>query len=55
MIVTFIPAAGASSRLRGTDKLLYPLGGHPILRRTATEAVASDLGPVVVGLRSDDR
>ena len=28
-----IPAAGASSRMRGRDKLIEPVGGAPLLRR----------------------
>ena len=55
MIVTFIPAAGASSRMGGKDKLLEKVGGVPILRKTAIEALGASLGPVVVGLRTKDR
>ncbi len=54
MIVIFIPAAGASSRMRGRDKLLEPVMGQPILRRVAETALAAKLGPVIVGLRPDD-
>lgn len=50
MIVTLIPAAGASSRMRGRDKLLEAVGNDPILRRTALEALKADLGPVIVTL-----
>jgi CTP:molybdopterin cytidylyltransferase MocA len=35
-----IPAAGASSRMRGRDKLLEVVDGQPILRLTATRARA---------------
>lgn len=55
MIVTFIPAAGRSSRMRGADKLLEPVKGQPILRRVAETALAADLGPVIVGLPPKDR
>ena len=54
MIATFIPAAGASSRMGGRDKLLEEIGGEAILRRTARIALAADLGPVLVGLRPGD-
>jgi CTP:molybdopterin cytidylyltransferase MocA len=39
-IAIVIPAAGASSRMRGTDKLLEPVAGVPLLRRAASRAVA---------------
>ncbi len=55
MIVTFIPAAGASSRMRGRDKLLEPVMGQPVLRRVAETALAAKLGPVIVGLRPGNR
>lgn len=55
MIVTFIPAAGRSSRMGGRDKLLETIGGVPILRRTAEVAIGAGLGPVIVGVRSGDR
>ena len=55
MIVTFIPAAGRSSRMRGRDKLLETVGGVPILRRVATEALKAGVGPVIVGIGPDDR
>ncbi|WP_319003701.1 nucleotidyltransferase family protein [Alloyangia pacifica] len=34
-----IPAAGASSRMRGADKLLKQVGGRALLRRQAEEAL----------------
>ncbi len=55
MIVTFIPAAGASSRMGGKDKLLEKVGHDPILRLTAMQALDADLGPVVVGVRPEDK
>lgn len=55
MIVTFIPAAGRSSRMRGRDKLLEKVGGVPILRRVAIEALRAAVGPVIVGIGPDDR
>jgi molybdenum cofactor cytidylyltransferase len=42
-------AAGASSRMRGSDKLLQPIKGKPILRGVAEIAVATGC-PVVVTL-----
>ena len=55
MIVTLIPAAGASSRMGGRDKLLETIKGEPILARTARIACEADLGPVLVTLRPKDR
>ena len=54
MIVTFLPAAGASRRMEGRDKLLEPVDGRPLLRRAAERALAAGLGPVLVGLRPGD-
>lgn len=44
-----ILAAGASSRMRGTDKLVQPVDGKPILRRVAATALATG-APVTVTL-----
>lgn len=44
-----ILAAGASSRMRGLDKLVQPVDGVPILRRVAEAAVATG-SPVTVAL-----
>jgi CTP:molybdopterin cytidylyltransferase MocA len=46
-----IPAAGASSRMRGRDKLLELVEGRPILRRQAEAAIAAGC-PVMVCLPS---
>ncbi|KZY47747.1 hypothetical protein A3731_00895 [Roseovarius sp. HI0049] len=47
-----IPAAGRSSRMRGRDKLLEPVGGQPLLRRQARMAL--DLRcPVLVTLTEE--
>lgn len=43
-------AAGASSRMRGTDKLLERVDGQPLLRRQAKIARAVTTGPVLVAL-----
>jgi len=52
-IAILLPAAGASSRMRGRDKLLEPVGGTPCLRLMAERALAaSDL--VLVTLRDGD-
>lgn len=42
-------AAGASSRMRGRDKLLQPVKGRPILRAVAETALAT-AAPVLVAL-----
>ncbi|MDA8586122.1 nucleotidyltransferase family protein [Rhodobacteraceae bacterium] len=55
MIVTFIPAAGQSSRMAGRDKLLETIDGTAILRRTALTTLAAGLGPVCVGIDPDNR
>lgn len=44
-----IPAAGASSRMRGRDKLLEPIEGVPLLRRQTERALQSGC-PVMVAL-----
>ena len=50
--VILIPAAGASARMRGRDKLLEPVEGAPLLARQAR--MAADTGhPVLVTLPSD--
>ncbi|MFN4098530.1 MAG: NTP transferase domain-containing protein [Pararhodobacter sp.] len=43
-------AAGASSRMRGADKLLMLVEGEPLLRRQAKAMLAAGLGPVAVTL-----
>ncbi len=48
-----IPAAGASSRMRGADKLLIDIDGIPLLRRTVLMALAA-LPKVLVTLRAGD-
>lgn len=47
-----ILAAGASSRMGGRDKLMEDVGGQPLLRRVAEQAMASGL-PVTVALPPD--
>lgn len=51
--VIALPAAGAASRMRGTDKLLLDVGGEPLLRHAARAALVSGC-PVAVTLRPDD-
>ena len=52
-LTILIPAAGASSRMRGGDKLLEPVDGTPMLRRQAQ--IARDACPqVIVTLRPED-
>lgn len=36
-----LPAAGASSRMKGRDKLLEDINGEPLLRRIAKRAIAT--------------
>lgn len=47
-----ILAAGASSRMRGADKLLEQVAGQPLLRHIAGQALATGL-PVTVTLPPD--
>ena len=49
MIPILIPAAGASSRMHGTDKLLEPVDGMPLLRAQIAKA-RSVSGQVMVAL-----
>ena len=51
-LTILIPAAGASSRMRGQDKLLQLIAGEPVLRRQARLALS--LAPVIVTLRDPD-
>lgn len=46
-IAIVIPAAGASRRMRGQDKLLQDVGGLPLLRRQAQVALATGAHVVV--------
>ena len=48
-----IPAAGASSRMRGTDKLLTLIDGVALLRRTAVLALTAHPS-VMITLRDPD-
>lgn len=45
--VILLLAAGASSRMRGADKLMEPVEGEPLLRRQARRAVATGCMVVV--------
>lgn len=51
-VAILILAAGASSRMRGRDKLLEEVDGEPLLRRIAGAATASGC-PTVVALPPD--
>ncbi|MEP2781977.1 MAG: nucleotidyltransferase family protein [Pseudoruegeria sp.] len=46
-LTLFMPAAGRSSRMRGTDKLMTEIDGVPLLRRQVLRAIDSEI-PVVV-------
>lgn len=48
--VALILAAGASSRMRGADKLAEEIDGEALLRRTARTALASDAAETLVVL-----
>ena len=52
-VAILIPAAGASSRMRGGDKLLEPVAGTPLLARQTALAVATG-ARVLVTLRPGD-
>lgn len=52
-ITCLLPAAGASSRMRGGDKLLEDVGGKPCLVAMAERALAAGLD-VIVTLPSTD-
>lgn len=56
-VTILLLAAGASSRMRGADKLLERLEGEPLLRRSARAALASraDETLVVLGANRPDR
>jgi CTP:molybdopterin cytidylyltransferase MocA len=45
--VILLLAAGASSRMRGADKLMEPVQGEPLIRRQARAALASGARVVV--------
>ncbi len=47
-----ILAAGASSRMRGTDKLLEPVGGNPLIAHVAAVALATGC-PVSITMAAD--
>ncbi|MGC1506176.1 MAG: nucleotidyltransferase family protein [Sulfitobacter sp.] len=47
-----ILAAGASSRMRGRDKLMEDVDGEPLLRQQALKACAVTTGPVLIALPS---
>ncbi len=51
-LAILLPAAGASSRMGGRDKLMEEVDGQPLLARQAARAVAAGL-PVYVALRAD--
>lgn len=51
-VAILILAAGASSRMRGVDKLVQPVGDQPLLRRVAETALATGM-PVWVTLPTE--
>lgn len=52
-VAILILAAGASSRMRGADKLLQPVGGRPLLAERAAAALATG-APVILALPPRD-
>ena len=52
-LTILIPAAGTSSRMRGSDKLLEPVGGLTLIRRQTLLAL-SQTPDVIVTLRDPD-
>ena len=52
-ISVVIPAAGASARMSGVDKLLCSICGMPLLRKLALEALHSKASEVIVAIRPD--
>ncbi|MFO1143461.1 MAG: nucleotidyltransferase family protein [Amaricoccus sp.] len=49
-VAAIVLAAGAGRRMRGSDKLLEPVAGRPVLRAVAEAALASRAAEVVVVL-----
>ncbi len=49
-IPVIVPAAGASRRMRGTDKLMLEADGVPLLRRQVMRAREATRGAVIVAL-----
>jgi molybdenum cofactor cytidylyltransferase len=47
-VTILIPAAGSSSRMHGTDKLLHDIAGEPMLRRSVRVALATGMPVTVV-------
>jgi molybdenum cofactor cytidylyltransferase len=52
MVTAVVLAAGASTRM-GSQKLLLPLGGEPIVRRTVREVCGAGFDDVLVVVGSD--
>lgn len=52
MVSAVVLAAGASTRM-GTQKLLLPLGGEPLVRRTVREVCAAGFDEVLVVVGSE--
>jgi molybdenum cofactor cytidylyltransferase len=53
-VAAIVLAAGRSSRMRGSNKLLEDFGGKPLVRRAVESALASRATPVVVVTGNDD-
>jgi molybdenum cofactor cytidylyltransferase len=53
-VAAIVLAAGRSSRMRGSNKLLEDFGGKPLVRRAVESALASRATPVVVVTGNDE-
>jgi molybdenum cofactor cytidylyltransferase len=53
MLSAVVLAAGASTRMAGSQKLLLPLGGEPLVRRTVGQVCQAGFDDVLVVVGSD--
>jgi len=53
-VAVLLLAAGASSRMRGRDKLMEDVDGEPLIRRVARKLTASDADTLCCVVRPDD-
>jgi molybdenum cofactor cytidylyltransferase len=53
-VAAIVLAAGRSSRMLGTNKLLEDFGGKPLVRRAVKAALASKASPVIVVTGNDE-
>ncbi len=55
VIAAILLAAGGSTRMRGTDKLLQPIDGQPLIRRVAEQVLAAGIDELCCVLRPEDQ